>query len=79
MRLLSHCVLVCEDCAGGREKAGRRGYGILRVDCGHDGEEVLEFVEVVGGRFDSAVEGVEERGVEGAEGKLGDYVGEVEC
>jgi hypothetical protein len=34
---------------------------------------------VVGGSGDGAVEGVDEGGVEGAEGELGDYVGEVEC
>lgn len=34
---------------------------------------------MVGRAGDGAVEGVDEGGVEGAEGELGDYVGEVEC
>lgn len=33
---------------------------------------------MVGRAGDGAVEGVDEGGVEGAEGELGDYVGEVE-
>lgn len=38
----------------------------VAVDGGHDGEVVLELVEVVRGRVDGAVEGVDEGGVEGA-------------
>lgn len=55
---------------------GGRGAG---VDCGHDGEVVLVFVEVGGCRGVGFVEGVEEGGVEGAEGEFVDDVGEVEC
>ena len=74
VRLLGHGVLVCEDGAG---RVGR-ARGVDGVDGGDDGEEILESVEVIGGRGDGAVEGVEEGGVEGSEGELGDDVGEVE-
>lgn len=40
------------------------------VDCWDNREEVLEFVEVVGCCLDSAIEWIQERGVEHAEGKL---------
>lgn len=73
MRLFGDGVLVGVDCF---VRVG--GGDVLGVDCWNDGEEVLEFVEVVGGCGDGAVEGVEETGVEGAEGEFGDYVGEVE-
>lgn len=68
-------VLVGEDC-GRRGGARVRGAG---VDGGDDGAVVLEFVEVFGGGGVGFVEGVEEGGVEGAEGELVDGVGEVEC
>jgi hypothetical protein len=50
------------------------GGGIDAVDGGDDGEEVLEFVEMVGCSGDGAVEGVEEGGVESAKRELGDDV-----
>ena len=48
------------------------------VHRGDYGDVVLEFVEVVLGGVDGAVEGVDEGGVEGAVGELGDDVREVE-
>lgn len=56
---------------------GQEG-GVVGVDCGDDGEVVLEFIEVVFGCGDGVVEGVDEGGVVGAEGELLDVVGEVE-
>ncbi len=47
-------------------------------DCRDDGEIVLEFVEVIGRGGGCVVERVEEVGVVGTEGQLGDYVREVE-
>jgi hypothetical protein len=77
--LFRHGVLVREE-RGGTAEGGDGGRGARdRVDGGHYRKEVLEAVEVVGGPRDGAVEGVDEGGVEGAEGELGDYVGEVEC
>ena len=85
MRLGGDGVLVGEDGAGGGEgrvrgaverDAVREG---ARVDGGHDGEVVLEFVEVRVGGGEGVVEGVEKGGVEGTEGELVDNVGEVEC
>ena len=55
-----------------------QGFGVGGVDGGDDGEVVLEFVEVIGGGGDGVVERVGQGGVEGAEGKLVDVVGEVE-
>lgn len=57
---------------------GEDGAGADAVDGGHDGEVVLEFMEVGGGEVDGAVEGVDEGRVEVAEGQFGDDVGEVE-
>jgi hypothetical protein len=59
----------------------REERGVVGVDGGHDGEVVLELVEVgrgVGGEGDCVVERVGERGVVGPEGHLADDVGEVE-
>lgn len=70
--LLRHGVLVRHDGVGGR------GGAPDGVDGGDDGEEVLELVEVGRGGVDCAVEGIDEGGVEGAEGELRDDVGEVE-
>lgn len=53
-------------------------FGVGGVDCGHDGEVVLVFVEVVGGGGVGVVEGVGERGVEGPEGEFVDLMREVE-
>lgn len=64
---------------GFEEGEERGGVG---VDGGHDGEVVLEFVEVVGGgggEGDGGVEGVGEGGEVRAEGEFADEVGEVEC
>ena len=55
-----------------------QGFGVGGVDCRHDGEVVLVFVEVCGGGGVGVVEGVGEGGVEGAEGEFVDYVAEVE-
>lgn len=67
---------------GGGEGEGKRGEGRgvhgAGVDGGDDGEVVLEAVEVVWGGSERVVEGVEEGGVERAEGEFGDEVGEVE-
>jgi len=60
------------------EGGGEDG-GVGRVDCGDDGEVVLEFEEVGWGRGDGVVEGVREGGVVGAEGEFVDGVGKVEC
>jgi hypothetical protein len=73
MRLFCDRVLICEDCAWGVRRAT-----LNRVDGGHDGEKVLEFVEVVRNCGDSSIEGVEERGVEGSEREFRDDVWEVE-
>lgn len=62
MRLLRYGILVGVDSARGIGCGGVDG-----VDGRDDGEEVLEFMEVVGGRGDGAVERVEEGGVEGSE------------
>lgn len=67
--MLGYGVLVGEYCSSGVRCAGIDG-----VDAWHDGEEVLELVEVVGRCRDCTVEGVEEGGVEGSEGELGDDV-----
>lgn len=72
VRLLGDGVLVCEN---RRSVVG----GVNGVDGGNDREEVLEFVEVVRCGGYGTVEGVDEGGVEGAEGEFGDYVREVEC
>ncbi len=59
----------------------RPGVQVLRrvgIDCGDDGEVILEFVEVGWGGTAGVVEGVEKLRVEGAEGELIDVVGEVE-
>jgi hypothetical protein len=53
--------------------------GVVGVDGGHDGEVVLEFVEVVWGCGDGVVERVLQVGVVGAEAEFVDVVGEVEC
>jgi hypothetical protein len=52
--------------------------GVDRVNGWDDGEEVLEFVEVVGCTGDGAIERVDEGWVEGSKGELGNYVREVE-
>lgn len=57
---------------------GEDGAGAHAVDGRDDGEVVLEFVEVGGGKVDGAVERVDEGGVEVAEGEFGDDVREVE-
>lgn len=49
------------------------------VDGGDHGEEVLETVEMGGSCGDGGVEGVEEGGIEIAEGELRDDVREVEA
>lgn len=54
------------------------GFGIGGVDCWHDGEVVLVFVEGCLSDGEGVVEGVGEGGVEGAEGEFVDLVGEVE-
>lgn len=90
--LRSGGVLVRDNCVAGaviRWKNGGRiirvGYGWRRggrragVDCRDNGEVILVFVEVVGGYCVSAVEGVEEGGVERTKGEFVDDVGEVEC
>jgi hypothetical protein len=69
MRLFCNGVLVCEDRARGVRCAGVDG-----VNGGDDREEVLEFVEVVGGCGDGSIEGILKGGVEGSEGELGDDV-----
>lgn len=66
LALLSHGVLVGED-----------GPGSHAVHSRHNGEVVLELVEVVRGGVDSAIEGVDERGVEGTVGQLRDDVRKV--
>ena len=94
MALRGDGVLVCLDGVRGGED-GFRGVGaflvvvyvleegeergVVGVDGRDDGEVVLVFVEVVWGAGDGVVEGIFERGVVGAEGELGDLVGEVEC
>lgn len=67
LALLRNGVLVGED-----------GAGADAVDGGHDGEVVLELVEVGGGEVDGAVERVDEGRVEVAKREFGDDVGEVE-
>lgn len=67
VRLLGDGILVGEDRAV-------LVAGVDGVDGGHDGEEVLEFMEVVWRAGDGAVERVEEGRVEGAKGELGDYM-----
>lgn len=74
--LIGHGVLVCGDGSFGGDAEGVGGGD--GVDGGYDGEEVLEFVKGVGGGGDGAVEWVDQRGVERAEGEFGDDVGEVE-
>lgn len=69
----SHGVLVGEDGAARGVAGGPAG-----VDGRDEGEVVLVFLEVGGCAGESAVEGVEEGGVEGAEGEFVDYVGEIE-
>ena len=59
-----------------RKSWWREGAG---VNSGNNGEVVLEAVEVDICGGNGVVEGVEERGVEGTEGELGDEVGEIEC
>lgn len=61
VRLLRHGVLVGDD-------RPVLVAGVDAVDGRHHREEVLEFMEVVGRSRDGAVEGVEERWVECAEG-----------
>jgi len=51
--LFGNGVLICED--GARSKGCG---GVDGINGGDYGEEVLEFVEVIGGCFDGAVEGV---------------------
>ena len=61
-----------------RDERGER----VGVDGWHDGEVVLEFVEVVvgcRGQGDGVVERVVHRGEVGPEGHFADNVGEVEC
>ena len=61
----------------GLEEGQQRG--VVGVDGGHDGEVVLELVEVIFGGGNGIVEGVDEGGVVRAEGELLDVVGEVEA
>lgn len=68
MRLRRHGVLIGEDCGG----CGGAGVGRPRVDGGDDGAVVLVFEEILGGGGVGFVEGVEEGGVEGAEGEFVD-------
>jgi hypothetical protein len=56
---------------------GQDGPGVDAVHGGHNGKVVLELVEVVGSSVDSTVEGIDERGVEGAVRKLRDDVRKV--
>lgn len=80
-------VLVCEDgvvgvegvWGGGVDGVGVEGGTAFCVKGWYDGEEVLEFVVVVGCFGDGFIERVEETGVVWAEGEFGDHVGEVEC
>lgn len=71
--LLGHGVLI-------GEKSGIVSWvrGPNAVDGGHDGHEVLELVEVCGGKIDCSVERIFEGGVEATKGQLVDDVGEVE-
>lgn len=92
VRLRGHGVLVGLDGVGGVEyvlggvvgvavygfEEGQEG-SVVGVDGGHDGEVVLEFVEVVFGRGDGIVEGVDEGGVVGTEGHFLDVVREIEA
>ena len=89
VRLGCGCILVRDDGVAGavirRERrvvwlmnCGRRWRRRAGVDCGDDGEVVLEFVEVGVCGCVGAVEGVQEGRVEGAEGEFVDDVGEVE-
>jgi hypothetical protein len=66
------------DCGGVEGAGARGGEAATGEDGGHDGEVVLEFVEVLVGRGGRFVERVEEALVVGAEGEFGDDVGEVE-
>lgn len=50
----------------------------MLVECRYHGEVVLEHVEVDLGGVHGAIEGVDEAGVKGAVGQLGDDVREVE-
>lgn len=67
LALLRHGVLVRKDVARAHTVDGR-----------HDGEVVLELVEVVLGNVGGAVERVDQRGVKGPVGQLRDDVREVE-
>ena len=75
MRLRGHGVLIREDGVAGEFFAfwgWQFGVGGAGVDCGDDGEVVLEAVEVGFCCGEGAVEGVEEGGVEWAEGEFVD-------
>jgi hypothetical protein len=66
------------DC-GRVEGAGAScGQAAAGEDGGHDGEVVLEFIEVLIGRGGRFIEGVEEALIVGAEGEFSDDMGEVE-
>lgn len=95
VRLFGDGVLVCEDCvawemsvcvclvaAAEWDGGGRvllEGGGVVGVDCGDDGEVVLEFFKVLVGGCACVVEGVVEAWVKGTETQFVDLVGEVEC
>lgn len=72
--LLGHGVLVREE----RVVAVGAGWRADTVHGGHDGHEVLEFVEVGRRGVDGTVKRILQGRVEAAEGKLVDDVGEVE-
>lgn len=78
-------VLVCEDCVAGFLVGERRvscvfvdGVVALGVDCGHDVEEVLEFVVVLLGRGHCHIQRVEERWIVRTKGEFGYHVGKIE-
>jgi hypothetical protein len=54
-------------------------FRVRRVDCGNDGEVVLELLEMVLARRNGVVKRVDQRWVVWTERELVDVVGEVEC
>lgn len=72
LALLGHGILVGKDGVGGFALGAD---GVYR---GHDGQEVLELVEVGFGDVHRTIERVDERRIKGPEGQLGDDVAEIE-